>query len=55
MSKGIVLINEMIVFRRKEEYFHKFTYKSLATGALTLEIIVIADNKLMDFCYRCYK
>ena len=31
------------------------TYKSLASGALILEIIVIADNKPKDFCYRGYK
>ena len=28
-------------------YFHIFSYKSLATGALILWIIVIADNKPM--------
>ena len=39
----------------KNEYFQIFSYKSLASGALTLEIIDIADNKPMDFCYRCYK
>ena len=31
-----------------------FSYKSLASGALILESIVIATNKLMDLCYRCY-
>ena len=29
--------------------FHMFSYKSLASGALILEILVIADNKHMDF------
>ena len=28
--------------------------KSLASGALFLGILVNADNKLMDLCYRCY-
>ena len=32
-----------------------FSYKSLAAGALILGIIVIADIKPMDLCYRCYK
>ena len=31
-----------------------FSYKSLASGALVLVFIVIADNKPMDVCYRCY-
>ena len=31
-----------------------FSYKSLASGALILGIIGIADNKPMDLCYRCY-
>ena len=30
-------------------YFHMFSYKSLASGALSLVIIVIADNKPMNF------
>ena len=34
--------------------FNMFTYKSLASGALFLGILVNADNKLMDLCYRCY-
>ena len=34
--------------------FHIFFYKSLASGALILEIMIIADNKPMDFCYVCY-
>ena len=31
-----------------------FTYKSLASGALELEMIFIANNKPMDLCYRYY-
>ena len=31
------------------------SYKSLASGALNLGIIVIADIMPMDLCYRCYK
>ena len=38
-----------------EKYiFHMFSYKYLASGALIWGIIVIADNKPMDLCYRCY-
>ena len=32
-----------------------FSFKFLASGDLILGIIVIADNKSMDKCYRCYK
>ena len=32
-----------------------FSYKSLASDIFILEIIVIADNKPLDLCYRCYK
>ena len=46
------LIKEMVL---QEHIFHMFFYSLLALGALILEIIVIADNKPMDFCYRCYK
>ena len=35
-------------------YYHMFSYKSLASGALVLVIIVIADNKLIELRYRCY-
>ena len=37
-------------------YFHMFSYKSksIDSGALVLVIIVIADNKPMNLCYRCY-
>ena len=31
-----------------------FSYQSLASGALVLVITVIADNKSMELCYRCY-
>ena len=31
-----------------------FSYQSLVSGALVLVIIVIADNKPMELCYRCY-
>ena len=34
--------------------FHMFSYKSLASDALILGILVIATNKPMDLCYRCY-
>ena len=39
----------------KNTIFHMFPYKSLASGDFILEIIVIADNKPMYLCYRCYK
>ena len=53
MSKEIVL--EVIDdISEKKYYFHKFSYKSLASGTLVLVIIVIADNKPMELCYRCY-
>ena len=39
----------------KMNVFHMFSFKFLASGALILGIIVIADNKPMDLCYRCYK
>ena len=32
-----------------------FTYKYLASGAFTIGIKVIADNKPMDLCYGCCK
>ena len=53
MSKEIVLkvrddISEKILF------FHMFSYLTLASGALFLVIIVIADNKPMELSYRCY-
>ena len=39
---------------RKNTIFHVFFYWSIASGALVLVIIVIADYKPMDLCYRCY-
>ena len=39
----------------KNEHFRMFSSKSLASGALIFGIVVIADNKLMDLCYRYYK
>ena len=38
---------------RKNTIFHMFFYLSLASGALVSVIIVIADNKPMELCYRC--
>ena len=38
----------------KNNIFHMFFYQSLASGALILVITVIADNKPMELCYRCY-
>ena len=39
----------------KMNLFQMFSYKSLASGAFIFEIIVIAHNTPLDFCYRCYK
>ena len=41
---------------KKKYYFSHVSYKSLtlASDALILIIIVIADNKAMNLCYRCY-
>ena len=44
-----------MIFQKKMNLFQMFSYKSLASGAFILEIIVIAHNTPMDFCYRCYK
>ena len=38
----------------KNTIFHMFSYLTLSSGALFLVIIVIADNKPMELCYRCY-
>ena len=52
MSKDIVLkVRDDI---SEKYYFHMFSNYSLASGALVLVIIVIADNKPMELCYRCY-
>ena len=39
---------------QKNTVFHMFSFYSLASGALVLVITVIADNKPMELCYRCY-
>ena len=39
----------------KNTIFHIFSYKILTSGAFIVEIIVIADNKPINLCYRCYK
>ena len=39
---------------QKKYYFYMFSYSSLASGTLVLAIIVIADNKPMELCNRCY-
>ena len=31
-----------------------FSYSSLASGALVLVIIVIANKKPLELCHRCY-
>ena len=54
MNKETVFMQTMI-FKETLKIFHMFSYKSLASGAFFLEMIVIADNKPMIFCYRCYK
>ena len=33
--------------------FHTFSHKSLAFCSIILGIIDIADNKLINLCYRC--
>ena len=43
------------LFRGYVQSEKTFSYKSLASGALILGIIGIADNKPVDLCYRCYK
>ena len=43
-------ISEKILFLA---IFYMFSYKSLAPGALILETIVIATNKIIDLSYRC--
>ena len=52
MSKEIVLeVRDDI--SEKNTIFHMYSY-SLASGALVLVITVVADNKPMELCYRCY-
>ena len=43
-----------MIFQKNNTIFHMFSYLSLASGALVLVITVIADNKPMELCYRCY-
>ena len=43
-----------MIFKKKNTIFHMFSYLSLASGAIVLVITVIADNKPMELCYRCY-
>ena len=38
-----------------EENNHMYSNKSLASGALILEFVVIAGFKPVDSFYRCYK
>ena len=45
----------MIFFSEKILFLHMFSNISLVSSALIFAIIVIADNKPMDLCYRCYK
>ena len=52
MSKEIVL--EVRDDISENTIFHMFSYQSLASGALALVIIVIADKKPTELCYRCY-
>ena len=53
MSKEIVLeVRDDI--SEKNTIFHMFSYLTLGSGALFLVIIVIADNKPIELCYRCY-
>ena len=53
MSKETVLeVRDDI--SEKKTIFQMFSYLTLASGALFLVIIVIADNKPMELCYRCY-
>ena len=54
MSKEIVLEVRDDISEKKTLFFHMFSYLTLASGALFLVIIVIADNKPMELCYRCY-
>ena len=46
MSKEIVLMKDMIL--QKNAILHTFSYEYLASGALLIEITVIADIKPMD-------
>ena len=49
------MINEQgYCFDVRDDISH-ISYKYVASGALTLELIVIADKKPIDFCFMCYK
>ena len=47
-----------IIFQKKKSFFHMFSYLTLASGALFLVIIVIADNSpwncVTDVIYNFY-
>ena len=53
MSKEIVLEVRDDISEKKYYFSHVFLLIS-SLGALVLVIIVIADNKPMELCYRCY-
>ena len=44
-----------MIFQKKMNIFHMFSYKYLASGALILGSIAIADIKHMCLCNGCYK
>ena len=52
-EQGNCLGSKRLYFR-KNTIFHMFSYLTLASGALFPVIIVIADNKPMELCVRCY-
>ena len=54
MSKEIILEVRDAILVKKNPIFHMFSYQSLASCALVLLIIVIADIKPMELCYRSY-
>ena len=58
MLHGIIKVQgnclEEIIFQ-KQTIFYMFSFKSLASGALIIGIIVIADNKPMELCNIWYK
>ena len=43
-----------MIFQKKILFVTCFPIKFLASGALVLVIIVIADNKPMELCYRYF-
>ena len=43
-----------MIFQKKNTIFRMFFYTFIASGALILLIIDIADNKPMYLCYRCF-